>query len=409
MKTNRMHPSVAHQLRSRLADRLAALVLSALLLAAASATAGQPDIGAKPNLQVMTANLYIGAGVERVMALDPTDPAYFSNLVMAVTGVYYEIVASQPALRLEAVADAIAARQPHLVAVQEASLIRVQSPGDLVLGGTTPATNVVFDYLELLLDALAARGVHYTVAAVAQEWDVEMPMLNLQTGTLDDARQTDRDAILVRTDLPPGQFRVTRPRSGNFTNAIQIPALGLSVVRGWCAVDVFVRGERFRFICTHLEEETAPQIQMLQALELVDGPARGPLPVILAGDFNADPLGRNGSPVYTVLAAAGFVDAWAQTHPTDPAGGLTWGHDEFLADPTVPMVWRIDLVLYRGRGFAPTGAEAIDLSLDRTEPPLWASDHATVSASFRLRALRPLHPPHHWPKVCRCLLGLLEK
>jgi len=34
--------------------------------------------------------------------------------------------------------------------------------------------------------------------------DVELPMLNLQTQTIDDARLTDRDAILIRTDLPPG-------------------------------------------------------------------------------------------------------------------------------------------------------------------------------------------------------------
>jgi len=36
---------------------------------------------------------------------------------------------------------------------------------------------------------------------------MQLPMLNLQTQTIDDARLTTRDAILIRTDLPPGHLR----------------------------------------------------------------------------------------------------------------------------------------------------------------------------------------------------------
>lgn len=126
---------------------MAGLVLAALLTSGVIAQTGRLDVGGKPSVQTMTANLYIGAGVERVLALDPTDPGYVTNLIVGVTEVYHEVIDSQPAVRLQAVADAIAARRPHLVAVQEASLIRNQSPGDLLVGGTMPATNVVFDYL----------------------------------------------------------------------------------------------------------------------------------------------------------------------------------------------------------------------------------------------------------------------
>src|SRR5258706_315943 len=84
-----------------------------------------------------------------------------------------------------------------------------------IFGGATPATNVVFDYLQMLVDKLAASGAHYAVAASTDELDVELPMLNLQTGTIDDARLTDRDAILVRTDLSPGQLRVSNPQTGH--------------------------------------------------------------------------------------------------------------------------------------------------------------------------------------------------
>jgi endonuclease/exonuclease/phosphatase family metal-dependent hydrolase len=365
----------------------ACLLLAAALLASAlPALAGNQCADSKRGLETMTVNLYIGGDTGRVVALDPTDPNYLTNLVTAVTGLYYEIVGSQPALRLQSVADRIATRRPDVVAVEEASLIRIQSPGDIVVGGTIPATDVVFDYLQILVNALQARGAHYAVVSTSEEWDIEMPMLNLQTGGFDDVRQTDREAILVRTDLPPGQLRVSHPQSGHFTNAIQIPAIGFSVTRGWCSVEVCTRGETFRYICTHLEEETAPQIQVAQAQELLAGPTKTWLPVVLVGDFNADPLHRDrpatDPSAYPRIIAAGFRDAWAVLHPFHLAGGLTWGHDEFLADPTLLFDRRIDFVFFRGAGLVPLKAEAIDIVLNRTERPLWASDHAALSAEL---------------------------
>jgi endonuclease/exonuclease/phosphatase family metal-dependent hydrolase len=148
---------------------------------------------------------------------------------------------------------------------------------------------------------------------------------------------------------------------------------------------VFDRGRRFRYICTHPEEETAPQIQVLQARELLGGPANVNMPVMICGDFNSDPLHRDGSLAYDSYTTAGFKDAWAVLHPLQPAGGLTWGHDEFLADPSQQFDRRIDLVFYKGAPFLPARAEVIDLRLDTTQPPLWASDHAAVHAAFLLK------------------------
>ena len=371
---------------------LSIVLLGLLLVPVSRAAAGSADIGGKRGLDTMTVNLYVGGGIGRVMTLNPADPAYLSNLVFTVTGVYYQIHLSQPPVRLAGVADTIAARMPDLVSVQEASLLRLQSPGDLVLAGSVPATNVVFDYLAILVDELAARGAHYRVASMGERLDVEMPMLNLQTGTFDDARLTDRDAILVRTDLSPGQLRVTRPNAGNFATAIQIPSIGLTVNRGWCSVDVFMRGKLFRYINAHLEEETAAPIQMAQALEVINGPAKTKLPVVLCGDFNADTLQRTGTATYDAFITAGFRESWAAVHPADLAGGLTWGHDEWLADPSESCIWRLDHVFYRGTGLYPITSDVIDMSLDRTQPPLWASDHAAVSASFLLQ-----RPPATWP------------
>jgi hypothetical protein len=363
---------------------LAALLLAGLLASVARAQSDVPGVGGKRGVPVTQANLYIGADMRPVVMLDPSDPNFPTKLVQAVTGVYYQIVASQPAVRLGGLADDIAARMPDIVTIEEGTLLRNQSPGDLLFGGKTPATNVVFDYVQILVDSLAARGVHYAVVSSSDEWDVEMPMLNLQTGTIDDIRQTDREAILVRTDLPPGQFHAVNPQKGHFANAIVFPSIGLTFTRGWCSVDVSVRGRDFRCICAHLEEETAPQIQELQAEELLNGPANTTLPVMILGDFNTDPFGRDGSYAYDVFPAAGFSDAWAVMHPDNLTGGLTWGHDPLLADPTVAFNRRVDFVFYKGAGFVPTLADVVDLGLDRTQPPLWASDHASLSANFLL-------------------------
>ncbi len=358
------------------------LLLAGLLASATAARAATPGIGGKRGVDTMQVNLYVGGGIERILALDPTDPGYPTNLIATVTGIYYEIVASQPPIRMQGVADQIKARMPDLVSVEEASLLRVESPGDLIYGGTNLATHVVYDYLQLLVDALKARGAHYAVASISDEIDVELPMMNLQTGTIDDARLTDREAILVRTDLPPGQFRATHPQSGHFTNVIAIPGTGFSVLRGWCSVDVFVRGQNLRYVCVHLEDEAAPQIQILQANELLAGPANVNLPVLLVGDFNADPFGRDGSLAYGLFPAAGFTDTWAALHPNDLTSGLTWGHDEYLADPSVLFNRRIDFVFFRGAGFVPMQANVVDMRLARLAPPFWASDHAALAVQL---------------------------
>jgi hypothetical protein len=365
----------------------APLLVAAVLALALPAQAGEPGVGGKRGVDVMQVNLFIGAGIDRVMALDPTDPAYRYNLALTVTGIYYEIAASQPDVRLQGVAQQIAGRMPDLVSVEEASLIRIQSPGDLAIGGTNLATEVVYDYLQILTNALAAQGAHYAIVSTAAEIDIEMPMFNQEGTGLNDVRWTDREAILVRSDLPPGQLRVANPQSGNFAYCIQIPGTGITVTRGWCSVDAFIRGRNIRYICPHLEQETVPVIQYLQALELLAGPANTQLPVIIAGDFNSDLFDRDGSGAlaYSTMVAGGFQDAWAVVHPGNPAGGLTWGHDEFLASPAKPFDRRIDFVFYRGAGLVPQSADVLDLWLGRSAAPLWSSDHAAVNTGFQIK------------------------
>jgi endonuclease/exonuclease/phosphatase family metal-dependent hydrolase len=178
-------------------------------------------------------------------------------------------------------------------------------------------------------------------------------------------------------------LRVANPQHGQFTNIIVVPGTGLQVPRGWCSVDVTVRGRTFRCINAHLEEETQPGLQWLQTQELLGGPADVNYPVMLAGDLNTDANHQNGTFAYDTLLAAGFGDPWSVLHPADP--GLTWGHDAYLANPQLALVWRIDLVLVRGGVFVPLQMAVLDGRLPRGTPPLWPSDHAGVFASFLLQ------------------------
>ena len=148
-------------------------------------------------------------------------------------------------------------------------------------------------------------------------------------------------------------------------------------------MDASVRGRTFRFINTHLEEETSPEIQWLQVQELLAGPAHVSMPVILVGDCNTDGNRQNGTVTYDGLLRAGFRDAWNATHRC--ALGLTWGHDTFLADPTVPFVWRIDLILFKGKDLLPVKTDIFDTQLPRSQPPFWPSDHAGVVTRFLVK------------------------
>jgi len=372
---------------SSLAIRAGAILLMALsmlMTAPTSANDHRPDVGGKRDIAVMTRNLYVGADFGTITDLDPTDPDYLMNLVGAVTTVYYTIVVQNDfRIRAEAIADENVAKKPDLVGLQEVSAVTLHSPGAPGLDGATPTSVVVVDYLEVLLEALAVRGAHYAAVSMVTNLDAELPFMNLGTGVINYAQLTDHDVILARTDLPPGYLRLKNHAQGNFETNLVFPAIGLELRRGWCSVDASVRGRTFRFINTHLEEETSPEIQWLQAQELLAGPAHVSMPVILVGDCNTDGNRQNGTVTYDGLLRAGFRDAWNATHRCAP--GLTWGHDPFLADPTVPFVWRIDLILFKGKDLVPVKTDIFDTQLPRAQPPFWPSDHAGVVSRFLVK------------------------
>ncbi|MEU9304685.1 endonuclease/exonuclease/phosphatase family protein [Streptomyces sp. NPDC048269] len=345
-----------------------------LLLAPGSLTAASAAESPAP-LRVLTRNLYLGADLAPVLAA--TSP---QALVAAVTTVYANVQATNFPERADALADEIAEGDPHLVGLQEAVLWRSQTPA-----GTGSATHVEYDFLQILLDKLAARGKHYAaVATVTVGSDFEAPR-SLPGGGLQDIRLTDRDVLLARTDLPARVFSVANAQTAVFQSHVEICAPAspgcaarIRIERGWVAVDATLRGHTARVVTTHLEP-ASPPVRLQQAAELLAGPLNTTLPAVLLGDLNSGP----GTPPHNALLTAGFTDAWTATRHRNP--GFTCCQDADLLNTTSKLTQRIDYVLFRGSITARASDRVGEAQADRTPSGLWPSDHAGVWSLLQLR------------------------
>lgn len=319
-------------------------------------------------VRVMTRNLYLGADLTPVVAaVAAGDP---DAIVAATSEAFAAVVATDFAARAEALADEIVAADPDLVALQEAALWRVQPDADTFGPSPTPATAVAWDFVALLRDALAARGVDFDVVGSVDEADVELPAYDPATSSLFDVRFTDRDVVLARA----GDARVRPVGAGTFSLALDLGG-GVVVPRGWVAVDVELTHRTVRVVATHLED-ASEDLQRAQAAELLSGPAGVAGDVVVVGDLNTDANRVGSAATYDDLLAAGFGDARLAAGRR-PAEGATWGHDAALVDPSSVLSQRLDLVLLRGalgaRDADVVGEEVADMRGGR-----WPSDHAGV-------------------------------
>jgi endonuclease/exonuclease/phosphatase family metal-dependent hydrolase len=343
------------------------------------ALAVAPDRSALPNgaqadreLTVMTRNIYLGAELGPIFEAETAD-----QLVAATTAVWQQVLATNFGERAQALADEVTATQPLLIGLQEVSLWRTQTPSD----PTTPAEEVAFDFLDILLDALAERGVRYTPVSISEAFDGELPAFG--PAGLFDVRLTDRDVVLIRSDVPAAaRLKVVREQHGLFDAALSLPVLGesLRVDRGWNAVDVKFRGRTVRFVNTHLEAfDPGEIIRIQQAQELIDGPLATNLPVVLVGDINSP---ATEGLAYQKLLGSGLIDTWSAARPGEP--GLTCCQAADLRNDVSTLSSRID-VIFASEGFAAVAAEVVgDEPEDRTPSGLWPSDHAGVVATLVL-------------------------
>ena len=314
-------------------------------------------------LTVMTYNVYVGSSAEPLLSVE--------NLLQVpqeVANMYNNMIASDFPGRAVAIAKSIKAYQPHLIGLQEISLVRQQSPGDQIAGGTVPAEEVVLDFLQILMHALQAEGLSYQVAAQVENIDIEMPMFT-DTG-IADIRLTDYDVILSRSDVA-----ISRPVGANYANTLTIEMLGLEIQRGYAAVDATVGNVTYRFVNTHLEAFT-PENRIAQTQELVDILSDETLPIILLGDFNT--RAPDGT-AYQILLSTGYIDIWQM----DSKGtGNTCCQDDDILNEVSDHSVRIDQIFVRNLEL-PTQIlthTVGDTPSERLPSGLWSSDHAGVVA-----------------------------
>jgi endonuclease/exonuclease/phosphatase family metal-dependent hydrolase len=315
----------------------------------------------------MTRNLYLGTDLNPIFQATSL-PALYA----AVGAAWAQVQANDYPARAQALADEIAASRPDLVGLQEAMLFRTDVPPD---GPATPAETVAYDFVDLLVDALADRGLVYDPVSIYTGTDAELPAGLPPTK---DVRLTDRVVVLARADEKTADLKLSNPQSGRYGAALTVTTVAgpLTLPRGWASVDVKIRGKSFRFVTTHLEAFT-PLVRNPQAAEILSGPADTDLPVVLVGDMNSGPGGDLTA--YGILTGptGGFADAWS-------SGPLTCCHKNDLHNPDPTLTKRIDLILTRG-GFETVSADIVgEAAADRTASGLWPSDHAGVVATLGL-------------------------
>ncbi len=362
-------------------------------------------------IEVMTQNLYVGANVFRLFAPAPCGP------LQSVFELFETVKATNFPERAEAIADIVQRKRPHVIGLQEVSLIRSQTPADFLVvpnpDGETytyvpNATTVEFDYLDLLVNALGARGLDYVVVedATAEDADVELPMASFDeecnfTSQPTDLRLSDRDVILVRGDLVTdnamnANFSVNLP--------VAVPAeippgnpiiLAFEFTRGFGAVDVTVGKVTHRVVNTHLETGDASGtvidlnlIQLAQAFELVSVVTDTELPLTVIGDFNSSPNPLDPRPAYALMTQFDYLDLWnVRQGPFDP--GFTCCQDEVLRNEVPVLDERIDHVFTRlpvDSELLPIQSEvAGDRANEKTASGMWPSDHAGVVTTLKFK------------------------
>ena len=350
--------------------------VACLALAAALASCSQSEETPKTRIAVGTRNLYLGTPIDLALVPPPAGQTVYD----VIDELWGYVVATDFPARADALAEEIAAHRPALVGLQEVALWRTQicTPpcGD---GPWNPATTVAYDFLQLLLDALQARGLAYTATASVVNFDGEF------TGASgNDYRYTDRDAIIALQGV-----QIANARGGNFDAAATYDVGGfpVTITRGWVSVDATVDGKTFRFASAH-PDDAKVDANGAQAEQFLDEVATT-LPLIAVGDFNSHPPPGETRPAYGILTApaTGLSDTWVQLRPSDTGtSSYSCCRDGLLDDPAVQLYERIDLILH-GPEFTPV---SIDISAGNGSAPIspvqpiWASDHAGMFGVLQL-------------------------
>jgi hypothetical protein len=280
----------------RLTRLASAGAVVALVLLSGGATASAQD---EPSTQedastltVMARNLYLGADYTVGLELLP-------DLAAAAQYMWDQVADTDFDVRAEQLAEEVARYQPDVIGLQEATVWGCRTG---LFGGLTP----VFDFTEQLIAALADVGEEYVVAEadgeLADNPGYEIPAVPFATTVNDPdtfqpifGRDTAYcgfqigDALLVRSELADDVVAVGNTE---YDERAPIVPVVFTIDRGYTWADIAVAGTTVRVVTTHLEayvNEDRPPAGALQAQQMVEDLESTTVPLIVMGDFNADP------------------------------------------------------------------------------------------------------------------------
>jgi endonuclease/exonuclease/phosphatase family metal-dependent hydrolase len=320
-------------------------------------------------IKVMTQNMDAGTDLGFVFGMEDT---------VAGAQLTYQEITTQGEIprRAQRLAAEIIAAEPDLINLQEVTTWAVTS--------TAGGTQILYDQLNLLMNALAERRAHYQVVATQPLMRAEAPLDYEMSQFL---RFSDSNVILAREDNRGSDFHLSNVRMDRYTNLFIYGPF--TEVLGWMSVDVEIHGKKIRCFNTHLTSPFVPEmeaVQILQGDELISVLDESPYPVILAGDFNSDAspanIGPDLTPTAGNIASAGYTDVWAKLH-AESDYGLTWPRfkEDVYPVPTSPEpatpTERIDIIYEKG--LTPLNIKLIY----GTKEPL-ASDHMGVMAILQV-------------------------
>jgi len=260
------------------------------------------------------------------------------------------------------------------------------------------------DFTKVLVEALEADGRHYQAVSATTHpggnFTLAFPVLTGEPPSgLTAVGMVERGVILARTDLPPGQLKLSNPQSGTYSCEFCKVTLENPITKevipftdSWESIDAKVRGKTFRFITTHLDAlEPSGIVRFLQAKELLEGPANTSLPVIVTGDMNAGPNTPppgTGPAAYGAFLGGGLSDTWTAAGLGAPP--LTCCHlafEDLVNDPNAEFTagQELDHVLSRG-DFTVLDEHLVGNAVPKPapEPFIWPSDHAGMVATLQI-------------------------
>ena len=320
-------------------------------------------------LTAMTQNMYVGADLDAVISAlatpDPTDdfPALLAGIQTLGQTDY--------PTRARAFAQTIARERPMFVGLQEVSAVDI----DLTALGLPSVIHL--DFLATLASELAARGLHYRVAAQVQ---------NITAEPVPGIRLVDYDALLVDAD----RVTVIRAAGHTFSNNLGPVAPGVDLKRGWVSAEVTIGSRAYTVASTHLESGSAAGLAQLRAAQAAELLASLPTerPTLVMGDLNDTP----GSLMYQALIRGGFADAWRTLRPGVP--GFTCCEVADLSNPLPRLDQRIDYLFVRLSGGQRLAGKIERVGIEpssRIAGPvglIWPSDHAGLAGELWVAAER---------------------